>query len=83
MHFSLYATPCPNTAWEKVRFAVATSQVPLFSRQSWQLDEIVDRKVISYSKGGPHIPLMSLIALLTATHYGATIRITHLELVQI
>ena len=50
---------------EKVRFAVASSQVPLFrDHLAWQLDEIVDRKHISPSKGGPHIPLMSLIALL-------------------
>ena len=50
---------------EKVRFAVASSQITLFRNHlAWPLSEVVDRKHISPSEGGPHIPLMSLIGLL-------------------
>ena len=50
---------------EKVRFAVAGSQIPLFrDHLAWPLTEIVDRKACSPTEEGPHIPLMSLIALL-------------------
>ena len=50
---------------EKVRFAVAASQIPLFrDHLSWQLSEVVDRDCISPDQEGAHIPLMSLIALL-------------------
>ena len=50
---------------EKVRFAVESSQVPLFrDHLTWQLTEVVDRKACSPADKGPHIPLMSLIALL-------------------
>ena len=53
---------------EKVRFAVAKSQINLFKNHlAWQLHEIVDRKCISPSEEGPHIPLMSLIALLDSS----------------
>ena len=52
---------------EKVRFAVASSQIPLFREHlAWPLDEVVDRKRCSPDEDGPHIPLMSLIALLDA-----------------
>ena len=50
---------------EKVRFAVAASQIPLFRNHlAWPLFEVVDRKMCSPDVEGPHIPLMSLIALL-------------------
>ena len=50
---------------EKVRFAVAASQIPLFrDHLAWPLTEVVDRKKHSPGEGGPHIPLMGLIALL-------------------
>ena len=50
---------------EKVRFAVAASQITLFrDHLNWPLYEVVDRKHISPSEGGPHIPLMNLIGLL-------------------
>ena len=53
---------------EKVRFAVAPSQIPLFrDHLSWQLSEVVDRDCISPYQEGAHIPLMSLIALLDPT----------------
>ena len=50
---------------EKVRFAVAASQIQLFrDHLAWPLTEVVDRKTCSPDECGPHIPLMSLIALL-------------------
>ena len=50
---------------EKVRFAVAASQIQLFrDHLNWQLSEVIDRDCFSPQAGGPHIPLMSLIALL-------------------
>ena len=50
---------------ERVRFAVAASQIPLFrDHLSWPLSEVIDRKAFSPAEEGPHIPLMSLIALL-------------------
>ena len=50
---------------EKVRFAVAASQVSLFrDHLAWPLSEVVDRKLCSPDQGEPHIPLMSLIGLL-------------------
>ena len=53
---------------EKVRFAVAPSQVSLFrDHLAWPLTEVVDRDRISPDREGPHIPLMSLIALLDTT----------------
>ena len=53
---------------EKVRFAVASSQMSLFRNHlAWPLTEVVDRDRISPDREGPHIPLMSLIALLDAT----------------
>ena len=57
---------------ERVRFAVAASQIALFrDHLAWPVNEVVDRKQISPSEGGPHIPLMSLIALLdTSTIWG-------------
>ena len=52
---------------EKVRFAVAKSQIPLFrDHLAWPLTEVIDRRAFSPAEGGPHIPLMSLIALLDA-----------------
>ena len=57
---------------ENIRFAVAASQVPIFRNHlAWPLTEVVDRKVCSAPDQGPHIPLMSLIALLdTNTLWG-------------
>ena len=53
---------------EKVRFAVAPSQVSLFrDHLAWPLTEVVDRDRISPDQEGPHIPLMSLIALLDSS----------------
>ena len=50
---------------ERVRFAVAKSQIPLFrDHLAWPLNEVTDRRDFSPAEGGPHIPLMSLIALL-------------------
>ena len=50
---------------EKVRLAVAESQILLFrDHLAWPLTEVVDRRVCSPTEEGPHIPLMSLIALL-------------------
>ena len=52
---------------EKVRFAVASSQIALFrDHLAWPLSEVVDRRAFSPAEGGKHIPLMSLIALLDA-----------------
>jgi len=52
---------------EKVRFAVAASQVSLFrDHLAWPISEVVDRRSCSPSDGSPHIPLMSLISLLDA-----------------
>ena len=52
---------------EKVRFAVAPLQIPLFrDHLAWPLSDVVDRDRLSPHDGGPHIPLMSLIALLDA-----------------
>ena len=49
----------------KVRFAVAASQIALFrDHLAWPLFEVVDRKHLSLSEAGPHIPLMNLIGLL-------------------
>ena len=62
--FVRYTLPLIQRA-EKVRFAVAKSQIKLFrDNLAWPLSEVVDRKSCSYEEGGPHIPLMSLIALL-------------------
>lgn len=53
---------------EKVRFAVATSQVSVFrDHLAWPLTEVVDRDRISPDREAPHIPLMSLIALLDSS----------------
>ena len=50
---------------ERVRFAVSASQIPLFrDHLAWPLCEVIDRRAFSPAEGGPHIPLMSLIALL-------------------
>ena len=50
---------------EKVRFAVASSQISLFREHlAWPLHEVIDRRSCSPADGGPHIPLMSLISLL-------------------
>ena len=50
---------------EKVRFAVAASQISLFrDHLAWPLRDVVDRKTCSPDEEGPHIPLMSLISLL-------------------
>ena len=52
---------------ERVRFAVAASQIPLFrDHLAWPLSDVIDRRAFSPAEGGPHIPLMSLIALLDA-----------------
>ena len=52
---------------EKVRFAVAASQIPLFRDYlAWPLTEVVDRRNCSLEEEGAHIPLMSLISLLDA-----------------
>ena len=52
---------------ERVRFAVAPSQIPLFREYlAWPLSEVIDRRSFSPAEEGPHIPLMSLIALLDA-----------------
>ena len=52
---------------ERVRFAVATSQIPLFRHHlAWPLTDVIDRRDFDPTEGGPHIPLMSLIALLDA-----------------
>jgi len=49
---------------EKIRLAVAASQVELFQRHlAWPLVEVVDRNRID-RHAGVHIPLMNLIALL-------------------
>jgi hypothetical protein len=51
---------------EKVRFGVAAAQISLFrDHLAWPLTDVVDRDSISHhEESGPHIPLMSLIALL-------------------
>lgn len=50
---------------EKVRLAVAPSQIALFrDHLAWPLTEVVDRDQLSPCQGGPHIPLMNLIPLL-------------------
>ena len=50
---------------ERVRFAVANSQIALFrDHLAWPLTEVVDRDQLSPCQSGPHIPLMSLIPLL-------------------
>ena len=50
---------------EKVRFAVAASQIALFrDHLSWELTEVVDRRNVDHLHCGPQIPLMSLIPLL-------------------
>lgn len=50
---------------EKVRFAVATSQITLFrDHLAWELTEVVDRRSVDHLQDGPQIPLMSLIPLL-------------------
>ena len=52
---------------EKVRFAVAASQISLFREHlAWPLSEVIDRRKCSPGDEGPHIPLMSLISLLDA-----------------
>ncbi len=52
---------------EKVRFAVAASQIPLFrDHLAWPLSDVIDRRSFSPVEGGAHIPLMNLIALLDA-----------------
>ena len=57
MPFSLCATPALVAAREKVRFAVAASQIALFREHlAWPLSEVVDRKNCSHAEGGPHIP---------------------------
>ena len=50
---------------EKVRFAVAASQIELFrDHLAWELTEVVDRRSVDHLNSGPQIPLMSLIPLL-------------------
>ena len=50
---------------EKVRFAVAASQIALFrDHLAWELTEVVDRRSVDHLQCGPQIPLMSLIPLL-------------------
>ena len=50
---------------EKVRFAVASSQIQLFRNYlAWPLFDVIDRKTYSPAEEGPHIPLMSLVSLL-------------------
>ena len=42
---------------EKVRFAVAASQIPLFrDHLAWPLTDVVDRRAFSPTEGGAHIP---------------------------
>ena len=49
---------------ERVRFAVAASQIPLFrDHLAWPLSEVVDRRSCFPGEEGDHIPLMSLISL--------------------
>ena len=69
---------------ERVRFAVAASQIPLFrDHLSWPLSEVIDRKAFSPAEEGPHIPLMSLIASWIKHTLGpATLLSTHLEITQ-
>jgi len=53
---------------EKVRFAVAPSQIELFRDYlAWPLTEVVNLDQISPQHEGPHIPLMSLIPLLDSS----------------
>lgn len=53
---------------EKVRFAVAASQIALFrDHLAWELTEVIDRRSVDHLHDGPQIPLMSLIPLLDAT----------------
>jgi hypothetical protein len=53
---------------EKVRFAVASAQISLFRDSlAWPLTEVVDRDHVSPQQDGPHIPLMSLVALLDSS----------------
>ena len=64
--FVRYTLPLLNRG-EKVRFAVAESQIPLFREHlAWPLSEVVDRRDCSPCEEGEHIPLMSLIGLLDA-----------------
>ena len=50
---------------ERVRFAVAASQIALFrDHLAWELTEVVDRRNVNHLDGNPQIPLMSLIPLL-------------------
>ena len=42
---------------ERVRFAVAASQIPLFrDHLAWPLSEVVDRRAFLLAKGGPTFP---------------------------
>ena len=60
--FVRYTLPLLQSG-EKVRFAVASSQISLFrDHLAWPLSEVVDRKHYSPDEEGPHIPLMSLIS---------------------
>ena len=63
-HFVRYTLPLVQRG-EKVRFAVAASQIDLFRKHlAWELTEVVDRRSVDHLHGGPQIPLMSLIPLL-------------------
>ena len=56
---------------EKVRFAVAASQISLFrDHLAWELTEVVDRRSVDHLHGGPQIPLMSLIPYSMKTPFG-------------
>ena len=56
---------------EKVRFAVAASQIELFrDHLAWELTEVVDRRSVDHLNSGPQIPLMSLIPRLDRSTSG-------------
>ena len=52
---------------ERIRWAVAESQIALFQQHlAWPLHEVVDRRLVDHLQDAPQIPLMSLIPLLDA-----------------
>lgn len=61
---------------ERVRWAVDRSQIALFQqRLAWPLEQVVNRSTIDRT-AGPHIPLMSLIALLDpSTQWGRSFQL--------
>ena len=65
MCFQFVRYPALLQRGEKVRFAVAASQIALFrDHLAWELTEVVDRRSVNHLDGSPQIPLMSLIPLL-------------------